>query len=89
MSSLSNLYDLNSDPTESTSVLSVSTYADAVASMEERAEYWQSQVLEPQEATIVGKKQSWKRCGGVCPWVSTPDETIVTVDDSKKFDNKV
>jgi hypothetical protein len=60
--SFSNLYDLNSDPTESTSLLSVSTYADAVASMEERGEYWQSRVLEPQEATNVDKKQSVEEC---------------------------
>lgn len=85
--SLINLYNLKADPTESVSVLDDSSYANIVATIKERAEYWQDLVLDPEEATSVGKKNSWKKCGGVCPWVSG-NESFTPIDDSQIYNYK-
>ena len=65
------MYDLNIDPYERLDVLKSDNEASSLQLnvFQERIEYWKDRVGSVEAPTSELKKQTWKRAGGIVPWV--------------------
>jgi len=65
------LYNLTSDPYESTNVYSDSSYSYYTSYFSQRASYWVTQIHTSETPTQTGKTEAWTAAGGIVPWVTS------------------
>jgi Sulfatase len=84
--SVSFLFDLNSDPYEKTDLLKGNSEEaqQQLSLIRERIEYWKTRSRSADVPTSDYKKQTWKRSGGIVPWV---DDTYTRGVPEVKFTN--
>ena len=81
------MVDMNNDPYEKNDLLRTMTESteQLFEKMQDRIQYWRQKVGPVEVPTADLKKQSWKRAGGIVPWVE--DETYVRETPPLKYSN--
>ena len=82
------LFDLLLDPNEANPLSTVSTaphYTDIYTQLVDRANYWGSLVKAAESPDGSMKKVTWKKAGGVVPWLS--DEHFIAAIIDQKYNS--
>lgn len=80
-------YDLYTDPLEAHNRYGNSSYTEIQAILEARAEYWQTQVVDPSIPDTSVKHPTWVKCGGICPWLKA-DESFTPTEVKQVYKNE-
>ena len=74
-SSTSWLIDLKKDPNESKNLISKSSYKKVVSTLTEYHESFVNEVVPATDLDRTYVEEQWKKCGGVCSWLSNDLDT--------------
>lgn len=64
------MFDISSDPYETTDVINDASYAFKLEFMETRRTYWQNYTIDSNTPDSSDKVDTWASCGQVCPWLN-------------------